>query len=53
MKFINNLKRRFKKQIKKFMRNQFIYNNFGDAQNFIQEMKQIVKNTTTKQKNKK
>ena len=48
-----NLKKRLDKQNLKFIKNQFHWSIFGDAQYFIQEMKQIVKNTTTKQKNKK
>ena len=46
-----SLKKRFKKQIKKFIKNQFHQNIFGDAQYFIQEKIQIVKNTTMTQKN--
>ena len=48
-----NLKKRLKKQIKKFIKNQFHQSIFGDAQYFIQEQIQIVKNTTMKQKNQK
>ena len=48
-----NLKKIFKKLIKKFMRNQFHQSIFGDAQYFIWEKKLIVRNITTLQKNQK